>query len=534
MLDRGAGARIFRFGLVLVAVAATGAGCAGFLGIDYLADDDDASAEGSQNEPARADVGGGSSAPGDATESPDVSAGQGDSTSDGAEPADATAPPADGGGAETTIDERDASAGDEGDGESSRADAPATPDAAACTAGDVASCAEDSTGKPIPGLVATVDGIGVCTLGRKACADGGAWGPCVGAVGPSPRDCESHQDLNCDGLPDDTIDSVCQCNSAHPTVPCTGSNNCPGTRSCDANHQLSACSAPAECMCTPDTTQDCSGGPNNCPGGTQACTSSNTWGDCTGAPTYCDCTAGQTRACSATSGAWPCGLATCSNGQWDTTPCTPPVSWCQDLDGDGFCSTTCVMGCTGPANTKSNCPSTPALTDCDDNNPSINPNTPADCTAATSCVKQSILYSASAGACTCITTSAPANNGTTCATYSICSNGACTCDQGAPCALDCRSGNVNCILGPSCQTIADAPAATPCGAAAYCNGSGACWTNCILGMPKCDIGSCVAGSTSFVCNEGTFCDVTYVPDGGACLGPPGICDGKGNCQFDGG
>jgi len=405
-----------------------------------------------------------------------------------------------------------------------------TPDAAAgCTPQATASCAEDGAGQPVPGLTSTLNGVGPCRLGTKTCLATAAWGPCTGAVGPQTRDCESPQDLNCDGIPDDTIDSVCQCNAAHPTVACTVTDNCPGTQSCDANHQLEACSAPSACQCSGSSTQSCSGGPNNCPGGTQTC-SGGTWGACTGAPMYCDCTTGQTRACSAISGAWPCGTATCSSGQWNTAPCTPAVSWCQDSDGDGYCSNTCVTACTGPAGTKSNCPSSPAQTDCNDNDATINPATPQDCTASTSCVKESMIYSSSAGACQCTATSTAANSGVTCAMYSTCSAGTCTCNSGASCSLNCMDGTVSCILGPSCQTSTDSAAGTQCGSASYCNGSGACWTNCTLGSPKCAIGSCISGSTNITCSQGSFCDINYTPAGNACIGPPGTCDGKGNCN----
>ncbi len=421
-------------------------------------------------------------------------------------------------------------AGPEGGEAGSAGDDGAAPDASTgCTPATTSSCAEDTTGQPVPGLTATLNGVGPCHLGTKTCTGAGAWGPCMGAVGPQNRDCESAQDLNCDGVPDNTIDAVCQCNAAHPTVACTGSNNCPGTRSCDANHQLQACSAPAACQCTDGATETCSGGANNCPGGTQTC-ASGTWGPCTGAPMYCDCTAGQTRACSAINGAWPCGTATCSSGQWNTAPCTPAVSWCQDSDGDGYCSTTCVTACTGPQGTKANCPSTPAQTDCNDANPNVNPATPLDCTAATSCVKQSMIFSSSSSSCQCTSTATAANNGAACANYSTCSGGTCTCNSGAKCSLNCMDGTVSCILGPSCQTSTSSAAGTPCGSASYCNGSGACWTNCTLGAPKCAVGSCIAGSTNITCSQGSFCDINYTAAGNACVGPPGTCDGKGNCN----
>jgi hypothetical protein len=60
------------------------------------------------------------------------------------------------------------------------------------------------------------DGVGICRPGSQTCAIGAsgatsAFGACTGAVGPAPRDCTSAVDNNCDGSPDNTLDTVCAC-----------------------------------------------------------------------------------------------------------------------------------------------------------------------------------------------------------------------------------------------------------------------------------------------------------------------------------
>jgi hypothetical protein len=50
--------------------------------------------------------------------------------------------------------------------------------------------------------------VGVCRRGVETCSNG-AFSACQGAVLPSPRDCTSALDNDCDGLPDNTIDASC-------------------------------------------------------------------------------------------------------------------------------------------------------------------------------------------------------------------------------------------------------------------------------------------------------------------------------------
>jgi hypothetical protein len=47
----------------------------------------------------------------------------------------------------------------------------------------------------------------------------GAWSACAGAIYPGTRNCLSADDNDCDGQPDDTLDTTCQC-EAGTTAPC--------------------------------------------------------------------------------------------------------------------------------------------------------------------------------------------------------------------------------------------------------------------------------------------------------------------------
>jgi hypothetical protein len=51
---------------------------------------------------------------------------------------------------------------------------------------------------------------GICQRGIQTCSNS-TFGSCVGAVFLRQRDCRSAQDNDCDGRPDDTADSVCNC-----------------------------------------------------------------------------------------------------------------------------------------------------------------------------------------------------------------------------------------------------------------------------------------------------------------------------------
>jgi hypothetical protein len=186
------------------------------------------------------------------------------------------------------------------------------------TAGDDANCngvANDScpcvTGNTQPcGPTA----VGICKPGVSTCTNG-VWGGCVGAVNKSTRDCTSTMDNDCDGRPDNTIDTICQCASGgsqacntHPGL--DGKGICKaGSQSCvvAADKMSSAWSActgsvgPAAAdTCVQGNDDNCTGTPNEgclcingvtvkacglCSDGSQTCTDGKTgaYGPCNGA-----------------------------------------------------------------------------------------------------------------------------------------------------------------------------------------------------------------------------------------------------------
>jgi hypothetical protein len=76
---------------------------------------------------------------------------------------------------------------------------------------------------------------GICKRGVQTCSDG-QWGVCQGAVFATGRDCTSPLDNDCDGKPDNTIDSVCACSSPTKTQPC-GAHPEDGKGACHAGTQ---------------------------------------------------------------------------------------------------------------------------------------------------------------------------------------------------------------------------------------------------------------------------------------------------------
>jgi cysteine-rich repeat protein len=186
---------------------------------------------------------------------------------------------------------------------------------------------------------------GICKLGTRTCTNG-AWGLCIGAVLPAPRDCTSAEDNDCDGQPDNRQDDVCRCAAD-------------GKQACDEHPGLD--------------------GKGPCHAGEQACilgagNSSSDWGPCTGAvgPSAADsCSvAGDDSTCDGTpNGGCPCvegqmiacgpqtdngicqrGTSTCQSGAF--TPCQGAVfparrdcSSAQDNDCDGIADNTIDATC---------------------------------------------------------------------------------------------------------------------------------------------------------------------------------------------
>jgi hypothetical protein len=172
---------------------------------------------------------------------------------------------------------------------------------------------------------------GICKQGTQTCT-ANAWGPCQGAVYQALRNCMSALDNDCDGRPDNTIDSVCQC-TVGQSVACgahagfDGKGPCkPGTQACvaganGATSSLAAClgavGPAASDTCDPGNDANCNGNVND---STPSCT----------------CLTGATRACG------NCNLGTedCVAGIWGLTKCRnafgPPITYYADSDMDGY------------------------------------------------------------------------------------------------------------------------------------------------------------------------------------------------------
>jgi hypothetical protein len=222
-------------------------------------------------------------------------------------------------------------------------------DGCACVNGETQPCGETDTG--------------VCQLGTRTCLNG-AFGPCVGAVGPRSRDCRSQQDNNCDGRADNTIDTVCQCaigeTQSCQQHPQDGVGRCrAGTQTCVAANNNSssffgACNGsvgPAQRdACTSVNDDDCDGLTND---GCQ-CVSSRGNADCSGNPdaSRCNGATGQCVACQANadcslvsggrnlcqagrcvSPIRPLGESCTANNQCESGNCQP---FYRDTDRDGY------------------------------------------------------------------------------------------------------------------------------------------------------------------------------------------------------
>ena len=114
--------------------------------------------------------------------------------------------------------------------------------------------------------------VGDCRPGTETCT-AGAWGACVGAVGPKPEDCNGG-DENCDGM----VDEGCECLDG-------------STRAC--GHALVGICKPGTQTCVNGHWAACGGGTDP---GTEICNSLDD--DCDGViDNGCVCVAGDTRPC---------------------------------------------------------------------------------------------------------------------------------------------------------------------------------------------------------------------------------------------
>ena len=195
--------------------------------------------------------------------------------------------------------------------------------------------------------------VGICKAGKATCQNG-TWGACVGNVEPAARDCTSALDNDCNGKPDNTVDTVCKCAMG-------------GSQSCNAH--------PGN-----DGKGPCKAGTQSCVVATSKATSD--WGTCTGAvgPAAADtCGATSDENCSGTlhdgcacvnGQPVPCTCGsptTCTNGVKGTCA-TAPTTQYTDGDGDGYGK---------PGSASQQCPGAAGFAlnanDCDDANASFKP-----------------------------------------------------------------------------------------------------------------------------------------------------------------
>lgn len=133
---------------------------------------------------------------------------------------------------------------------------------------------------------------GICKRGVSTCTNN-AWGACVGAVQAKARDCTSALDNDCDGSPDNTLDTVCECKPG-ATRACSEHPGKDGKGPCKAGQQ--SCVAASDKASSSWST--CSGavGPANA----DLCSRSDDDQNCNGIPVEgCDCVAGETSTCAA-------------------------------------------------------------------------------------------------------------------------------------------------------------------------------------------------------------------------------------------
>lgn len=207
-----------------------------------------------------------------------------------------------------TTDSPSSTEAESGSGNQSTGDSES--DAPACEKGAVRTCLETEDGEPIPFPGGTPQGS--CKAGEQRC-ESGAWGRCLGAVGPAPKDtCEPNNDDNCNGRPTDHC--TCESGSTQPcgtdvgacekgTITCqpdgTWSDECvgqvqPSEEICDGKADENCDGKPDEvnCECINGTTKPCGVSDiGACRLGVQRC-EKGSWGSCQGAvgptPERCD------------------------------------------------------------------------------------------------------------------------------------------------------------------------------------------------------------------------------------------------------
>lgn len=193
---------------------------------------------------------------------------------------------------------------------------------------------------------------GLCKQGAQTCM-ANAWGACQGAVYPALRNCASALDNDCDGRPDNTIDTVCQCTIGQ-SLTCGGHPGLDGKGPCRAG------------------TQSCVAGANNTTSSFAACVGAvgpvandtcdmDNDANCNGMPNErCACINGKTQGCGNCGGS-----QNCVNGAWGSCSMATPATYGQACSaGVGAClakgTIDCSASCTAKAGSPDSAHTTPA------------------------------------------------------------------------------------------------------------------------------------------------------------------------------
>jgi hypothetical protein len=197
---------------------------------------------------------------------------------------------------------------------------------------DQSGCSCSTSGASMACYPANVDpktrNVGACKDGMQSCVSGGEfseWGPCTGAITPSPENCSDGIDNDCNGLTD-CADPAC----AGAPGCCGGSRACydgpmgtEGVGPCKGGMQTCA-NGVWSMTCTGEvlpSMENCTDGIDNDCNGLTDCADPA----CANAPNCSGCTNGMTRPCydgpMGTENVGIChgGTQTCVNGQWQMT-----------------------------------------------------------------------------------------------------------------------------------------------------------------------------------------------------------------------